>query len=101
MTRPNDKPISKWPSQKQRLALNHVASDSSDESESCEAINFTVELLSIEKATQRDIDQNHLVNEFNDLKVLEHLQKTKTLKMTFFSWSEFCYWTKVKAKHVF
>ena len=36
-----------------------------------------------------------------EIKVLEYLQETKTLKMTFFSWSEFCYWTKVKAKYVF
>ena len=31
------------------------------------------------------------------VKVLDYLQKTKTLK----TWSEFCYWTKVKAKYVF
>ena len=36
-----------------------------------------------------------------EIKVLEYLQETKTLKMTFFSWSEFCYWTKVKTKYVF
>ena len=60
LTRPNDKPISKRPAPKQRLALNYVASNSSDESESCAAINFTVELLSIEKATQTDLDQNQL-----------------------------------------
>ena len=33
--------------------------------------------------------------------VLEYLHKMETLKMTFFSWSEFSYWTKVKAKYVF
>ena len=34
------------------------------------------------------------------LKVLEYLQKIKTLKITL-SCTKFCYWTKVKAKHVF
>ena len=34
-------------------------------------------------------------------KVLEYLQKTKTLKNDFFSWSELCYWAEVKAKYVF
>ena len=39
--------------------------------------------------------------EFLLIKILEYLQKMKTLKMTFFFWSEFCYGTKVKAKYVF
>ena len=30
------------------------------------------------------------------LTFVSYRQKTKTLKITFFSWSEFCYWTKVK-----
>ena len=34
-------------------------------------------------------------------KILEYLQKTKTLKSNVFSWSEFCYSTKVRAKYVF
>ena len=34
-------------------------------------------------------------------KVLEYLQKTKTLENNFFSWSGFWYWTKVKTKYVF
>ena len=34
-------------------------------------------------------------------KVLEYLQKLKTSKITFFSWSEFCHWTKLTTKHVF
>ena len=25
----------------------------------------------------------------------------KTLKITLFSWSEFCYWTKIKAEYAF
>ena len=35
------------------------------------------------------------------VKVLEYLQKNENFKNYFFSWSEFCYWTKVKAKYVF
>ena len=66
LTRRNEKPISKRPAPRQRLALNYIALDSSDESESCAAINFTVE-LSFEKATQTNLDQNHLENELNDL----------------------------------
>ena len=80
LTRPNDKPISKRPAPKQRLALNYVASDSSDRSESCAAVNFTAELLSIEKAIQTDLDQNHLENELNDLTV-------KKLDLYLFSFS--------------
>ena len=61
-------------------------SDSSDESESCEAINLTVELLSIEKATQRDLDQNHLENKLNDLRT-EKLNLSKELDLYLFSFS--------------
>ena len=64
MTRPNSKTISQRPAPKQRNALGSVGSDSSDESKSWAAINFTVELLSIEKATQTDL---YLENELNDL----------------------------------
>ena len=39
LTRLNEKAISKRPAPKERLALNYIASDSSDESESCAAIN--------------------------------------------------------------
>ena len=53
-------------------------SDSSDESENCAAINFTVELLSIEKVTQTDLDQNHLENKFIDLRA-EKLNLSKNL----------------------
>ena len=35
------------------------------------------------------------------MKALEYLQITKTLKKTFFSWSEFCYWTKLNVKCFF
>ena len=86
MTRPNEKPISKRPAPKQRLALNYIASDSSDESESCAAIDFTVELLSVEKATQTDLDQNHLENELNDLRT-EKLNLSKELDLYLFSFS--------------
>ena len=86
MTRPNEKPISKRPAPRQRLALNYIASDSSDESESCAAINFTVELLSVEKATQTDLDQNHLKSEPNDLRS-EKLNLSKELDLYFFSFS--------------
>ena len=40
-------------------------------------------------------------NWVNHIKVLEYLQKNENFKNDFFTWSEFCYWTKVKAKHVF
>ena len=80
LTRLNEKPISKRPAPKERLALNYIASDSSDESESCAAINFTVELLSVEKATQTDLDQNHLENELNDLRT-EKLNLSKELDL--------------------
>ena len=43
----------------------------------------------------------YLVTAVSMFKVLEYLQKTKTLKNDSFSWSEFCYWTEVKAKYVF
>ena len=86
MTRLNEKAISKRPAPKQRLALNYIASDSSDESESCAAINFTVELLSVEKATQADLDQNHLENELNDLRT-EKLNLSKELDLYLFSFS--------------
>ena len=83
LTRPNEKPISKRPAPKQWLALNYVASDSYDESTSCAAINFTTELLSIEKSTQTDLDQNHLENELNDLRV-EKLNLSKKLDLYLF-----------------
>ena len=83
MTRPNEKPISKRPAPKQRLALNYIASDSS---ENCATINFTVELLSVEKATQTDLDQNHLKKELNDLRS-EKLNLSKELDLYFFSFS--------------
>ena len=86
LTRPNDKPLSKWPAPKQQLALNYVASDSSDESEDCAAINFTAELLSVEKTTQTDLDQNHLEKELNDLWV-EKLNLSKELDLYLFSFS--------------
>ena len=85
LTRLNEKAISKRPAPKQRLALNYIASDSSDESESCAAINFTVELLSVEKATQTDLDQNHLENELNDLKT-EKLNMSKELDLYLFTY---------------
>ena len=84
LTRPNEKPISKRPASRQRLALNYIASDCADESESCAAINFTVELLSVEKATQTDLDQNHLENELNDLRT-EKLNLSKELDLYLFS----------------
>ena len=86
MTRPNEKPISKRPAPKQRLALNYIASDSSHESESCAAINFSAELLSVEKATQTDLDQNHLENKLNDLRT-EKLNLSKELDLYLFSFS--------------
>ena len=86
LTRPNEKAISKRPAPKERLALNYIASDSSDESESCAAINFTVELLSVEKATQTDLDQNHLENKLNDLRT-EKLNLSKELDLYLFSFS--------------
>ena len=86
LTRPNYKPISKRPAPKQPLALSYVASASSDESESCAVINFTVELLSIQKAIQTDLDQNHLENELNDLRA-EKFNLTKELDLYLFSFS--------------
>ena len=86
LTRPNEKPISKRPASRRRLALNYIASDCADESESCAAINFTVELLSVEKATQTDLDQNHLENELNDLRT-EKLNLSKELDLYLFSFS--------------
>ena len=86
LTRLNEKAISKRPAPKERLALNYIASDSSDESESCAAINLTVELLSIEKATQTDLDQNHLENKLNDLRT-EKLNLSKELDLYLFSFS--------------
>ena len=47
-------------------------------SESCAAISFTVKSLSTEKATQTDLDQNHLENELNDLRT-EKLNLSKEL----------------------
>ena len=84
LTRPNEKPISKRQAPRQLLALNFIASDSSDESESCAAVNFTVELLSVEKATQTDLDQNHLENKLNDLRT-EKLNLSKELDLYLFS----------------
>ena len=86
MTRPNEKPISKRPAPRQQIALNYIASDSSDESESCTAINLTVELLSVEKATQTDLDQNHLENALNDLRT-EKLNLSKEPALYLFSFS--------------
>ena len=57
-------------------------SDSSDESESCAAINFTVQLLSIEKSTHTDLYQNHMENEPNDLRA-EKLNLSKELDLHF------------------
>ena len=86
LTRPNEKPISKRPAPRQLLALNCIASDSFDESESCAAVNFTVELLSVEKATQTDLDQSHVENELNDLGT-EKLNLSKELDLYLFSFS--------------
>ena len=86
MTRSNEETISKWPAPKQRLTLNYIVSDFSDEPESCAAITFTVELLSIEKATQTDLDQNHLENKLNDLRT-EKLNLSKELDLYLFSFS--------------
>ena len=86
MTRPNEKPISKRPAPKQRLALNYIATDSCDESGRCAAMNFTAKLLSIEKAAQTDLDQNHLENKLNDLKT-EKLNWRKELDLYLFSFS--------------
>ena len=86
MTRPNEKPISRRLAPKQRLALNYIATDSCDESGSCAAMNFTAELLSIEKATQTDLDQNHLENNLNDLKT-EKPNLRKELDLYLFSFS--------------
>ena len=57
-----------------------------DGSESCAAINFTVELLSVGKAIQTDLDQNHLENELNDLRT-EKLNLSKELDLYLFSFS--------------
>ena len=86
MTRPNEETISKRAAPKQRLTLNYIASDSFDEPESCAAITFTVELLSIEKSTQTDLDQNHLDNELNNLRI-EKLNLSKQLVLYLFSFS--------------
>ena len=77
-----EKPISKRPAPRQRLALNYIGSDSSD----VWAINFTVELLSVEKAIQTDLDQNHLENKLNDLRT-EKLNLSKELDLYLFSFS--------------
>ena len=86
LTRPNEKPISRRLAPKQRLAMNYIATDSCDESGSCAAMNFTAELLSIEKATQTDLDQNHLENNLNDLKT-EKPNLRKELDLYLFSFS--------------
>ena len=86
MTRPNEETISKRAAPKQRLTLNYIASDSFDKPESCAAITFTVELLSIEKSTQTDLDQNHLDNELNNLRI-EKLNLSKQLVLYLFSFS--------------
>ena len=49
-------------------------------------MNFTAELLSIEKATQTDLDQNHLENNLNDLKT-EKPNLRKELDLYLFSFS--------------
>ena len=82
LTRPNERPISKRPASRQWLALNYIGSDSSD----VWAINFTVELLSVEKAIQTDLDQNHLENKLNDLRT-EKLNFSKELDLYLFSFS--------------
>ena len=66
--------------------MNYIASDSSDVSESCTTIDFTVQLLSIEKATQTDLDQNHPENKLNDLRT-EKLNLSKELDLYLFSFS--------------
>ena len=86
MTRHNEKPISKRLAPRQRLALNYISTDSSDESESCAAINFAVELLSVEKATQTDLHQNHLENKLNDFRT-EKLNLSKELDLYLLSFS--------------
>ena len=55
-------------------------------SESCTTIDFTVQLLSIEKATQTDLDQNHPENKLNDLRI-EKLNLNKELDLYLFSFS--------------
>ena len=55
-------------------------------SESCTTIDFTVQLLSIEKATQTDLDQNHPENKLNDLRT-EKLNLSKELDLYLFSFS--------------
>ena len=85
MTRPNEKRISKRPAPKQQLSLNYIASDSSDVSKSCAAINFTVK-SSIEKDTQTDLAQNYLENELNDVRT-KKLNMSKELDLYFFRFS--------------
>ena len=63
-----------------------VESYSSDESESCAAVNFTVKLITTEKATQTDLDQNHLGNELNDLRTAK-LNLSKKLDLYLFTFS--------------
>ena len=86
LTRSNEKPISKRPAPKQRLALNYVTLDSSDESESCSAKNFTVELLSIKKSTQTNLDQNHVENELTNLRA-KKVSLSQELDLYLFSFS--------------
>ena len=44
----------------------------------------------------------YLLHKCYDLKVLDGvLWKNENFKNNFFSWSEFCYWTKIKVKYVF
>ena len=44
----------------------------------------------------------YLLHKCYDLKVLDGvLWKNENFKNNFFSWSEFCYWTKIKTRHVF
>ena len=66
--------------------MNYIASDSSDVSGSCATIDFTVQLLSIEKATQTDLDQNHPENKLNDLRT-EKLNLSKEVDLYLFSFS--------------
>ena len=86
LTSPNEETISKRSAPKQRIVLNYIASDSFDQPESCVAINCTVELLSIEKATQTDLEQNHIENELNNLRI-EKLNLSKELVLYLFSFS--------------
>ena len=63
-----------------------VENYTSDESESCAAASFTVKLISTEKATQTDLDQNHLGNEHNDVRI-EKLNLSKKLDLYLFTFS--------------